>query len=55
MIQQDRSMNEETKTAQVYVKDLEKIVAFRERKGLRITADAIRVCLEYADSHGALS
>lgn len=48
-------MNEKVTTVPIYKKDMEKLRAFRDRKGLRILADAVRVCIEYTDSHGGLS
>jgi hypothetical protein len=46
--------NKEVATVPIYKSDLEKIRKFRDEKKLRILADAIRVCIEFTDSHGGL-
>jgi hypothetical protein len=47
-------MEEQTATARVYSKDLLKLGNFMEKHPGMKTADAIRVCVEYTDAHGAL-
>lgn len=47
-------MEHET-TAKVYTKDLNIIRAFMVKNGIVKTADGIRVAIEYANAHGALS
>ena len=54
IVQQERSM-EEMKTIPIYARDLKKVREFKERKGLNKLADAIRICIEFSDAHGALS
>jgi hypothetical protein len=48
-------MNEEVTTVPIYKKDMEKLRTFRDEKKLRILADAVRVCIEFTEAHGALS
>lgn len=38
----------------IYNSDLVKVKAFKERKGIKKLADAVRICVEFSDSHGAL-
>jgi hypothetical protein len=47
-------MNEKITTVPIYKKDMEKLRAFRDKKGLRILADAVRICIEFTDAHGGL-
>jgi hypothetical protein len=47
-------MKEILLTCPIYAGDLEKVRAFKERKGLKKLADALRVCIEFSDAHGAL-
>jgi hypothetical protein len=47
-------MEQET-TAKVYTKDLNVIRAFMVKNRIVKTADGIRVAIEYANAHGALS
>ena len=43
---------DKTTMCPIYGKDYDKVRDFKERKGLRTYADAIRICVEFADSHG---
>lgn len=52
--QQEISMDEHTVTARMYSKDLVKLNKFMSKHQEMKTADAIRVCVEYTDAHGAL-
>jgi predicted house-cleaning noncanonical NTP pyrophosphatase (MazG superfamily) len=45
---------EEMKTIPIYARDLEKVREFKESKGLNKLADAVRICIEFSDAHGAL-
>lgn len=45
---------EEIKTIPIYSKDLKKVRDFKDRKGITKLADAIRICVEFSDAHGAL-
>jgi hypothetical protein len=47
-------MYEEVKTIPIYTRDLKKVRKFKERKGIEKLADAIRICIEFSDAHGAL-
>jgi len=38
----------------IYESDLEKVRKFKERRELKKLADAIRICVEFSDAHGAL-
>lgn len=52
--QQETSMEHEV-TARVYTKDMNLVRAFMKKKGIVKTADGMRVVIEYANAHGALS
>jgi hypothetical protein len=47
-------MKEIIVTCPIYASDLEKVKAFQDKKGMKRLADALRVCVEYSQSHGAL-
>ena len=43
---------ENIKTVSVYKSDLEKLRSFKEQKKLQTLQDAVRICVEFAQSHG---
>ena len=45
-------MKEEMKTSGIYASDLRKLDVMVETKGLKNRAEALRVCIEYAQAHG---
>jgi hypothetical protein len=47
-------MKEIIVTCPIFAGDLDKVKDFKERKGLKKLADALRVCIEFSDAHGAL-
>lgn len=48
-------MNPEAKgSAQIYDKDLVLIKDFMQRRKIQYVRDALRICIEYANAHGAL-
>jgi hypothetical protein len=47
-------MKEKVRTISIYDNDLLTVVEFQNRRGLKTRHDAIRVCIEYANAHGAL-
>jgi len=47
-------MKEILLTCPIYAGDLDKVRTFKEKKGLKKLADALRVCIEFSDAHGAL-
>lgn len=51
---EETKMETQTSTS-IYVKDLEILDDFKNRKGLKNRAEAVRVIVEYANAHGALS
>jgi hypothetical protein len=50
-----KQVDEETVTVRVYRKDFNTVVKFMVKKGIKNNADGMRVAIQYADSHGALS
>lgn len=48
-------MDEETITVRVYRKDFNIVTKFMGKKGIKNNADGMRVAIQYADSHKALS
>jgi hypothetical protein len=47
-------MKESVITCNIYASDLDKVISFKERKKLKNIAEALRVCIEFSDAHGAL-
>lgn len=46
---------EEITSTSIYKKDLRLVDDFKDRKGFKNRAEAVRVIVEYANAHGALS
>jgi hypothetical protein len=46
---------ERTVTTPIYHADLEKLRSMKEQKNLRKLSDAVRICIEYAQSHGVFT
>lgn len=48
-------MSETTTTCSCYASDKAKLVKMKEQKNLPTLADTLRICVEYAQSHGVFS
>ena len=64
MIQQERSMKETKTSTTIFSKDLELVKNFIEHQNLErkkgdlvplTRADALRICIEFANAHGVFS
>ena len=42
-------------TTPIYHADLEKLRSMKEQKNLKKLADALRICIEYAQAHGVFA
>jgi hypothetical protein len=47
-------IKESMTSCSIYKSDLAKLDAFKMKKGIRNRADALRICIEFSDAHGAL-
>lgn len=46
---------EKLTSCSIYPSDLEKVKGFVEQKKLNSRADALRICIEYAQAHGVFA